>query len=307
MAKKKAQTRAEAARELLGGLSQVERPAEQQSNVYQAKPSEAKAHHEMASGQTPVGEPSSRPDERPGQQTPAVVPVSNTFDAAGAPAARSPGAAPIKTPEESELQQAGNVEAQEPRRQEQQQAEAVPTAEGPAPGAESPVEALESAAQTIISGASPVKNSLLDAPTPSAVAVLTPRQRRAKEICTTVRRNNDETALLVRELIEDRLYVDLGYATVEQCVRAEFGRTKQWAYDQLRWARTLDWLAAAGIEETTLSRDAGQMLGAETPEVAVIAYQRVVADGERPTRERLESKVPPPGSTSARCIPGVRT
>jgi hypothetical protein len=55
--KKKAQTEAEAARELLGGLSPAERPAEQQSNVAQAKPSEPEADQDMTSDQTPVEQP----------------------------------------------------------------------------------------------------------------------------------------------------------------------------------------------------------------------------------------------------------
>jgi hypothetical protein len=71
MAKRRAaQTKPHAVKELLGALTQAERPAEQEGATAQAKAGEPAAGHETRRDQSPVVQPPAGPEERPTRETP---------------------------------------------------------------------------------------------------------------------------------------------------------------------------------------------------------------------------------------------
>jgi hypothetical protein len=92
----------------------------------------------------------------------------------------------------------------------------------------------------------------------------------------------------------EKLWQELRYASFEEYVLLEFGKTRKWGYDELTRLRAVEYLESKGVTDPlqNLSKEAALVFRKWEfrPEVFVLAYQQIVERDEQPTQERLEKE-----------------
>jgi hypothetical protein len=96
----------------------------------------------------------------------------------------------------------------------------------------------------------------------------------------------------LRVVLTERLYRAMGYHSVEDYMQGRWAKTRRWAYDQLMWLSTVQFLESKNVTNPlqNLSVDAAQVFRQwqNRPEIFYLAYRRVVETGDEPTKDRLE-------------------
>jgi hypothetical protein len=283
MAQKKAQTKHEAAKELLKALPKDETPAKK------SKAGEQPADQQMAGDQTAADRPPAQTTEPPRQETPEprrddyfddeAPPVTvgtqsgealtHPAQAEARPAQTEPPPAQTETPPATKQAQPASAEAQ--------------PAAGALPGQHDKPSTPD---QTPPAQAVPLE--------PDVTAPLESEDRMALALRLTseIKQGLRDALRKLRRVHAEKLWEDLGYTSFGEYVLLALGYTRKWGYQRLTLLGAVEHLEARGVTDPLqhLSPEAALVFRKwqNCPEVFVLAFQQILERGEQPTQARLE-------------------